>query len=144
MITSPATPPHVAPIISGVCETLDLLVEGVVGEPSDVAKAVELEGEVDAGGCISVLLITLLGMVTADCVPVLLKTLGGMATADCVSVLLTTLEGVGTADCVLRTLRGVVTADGPDAEVVVSSSNLTINIHKPFRSNRNSRIDDIV
>ena len=128
MITSPVTPPQVAPIMSGVCEILDLLVEGVVGEPSDVAEPVELEGEVDAGGCVSVLL----------------TTLWGMATADCVSVLLMTLEGVGTADCVLTTLRGVVTADGPDAEVVVWSSNLTIDIHEPFRSNRNSRIDDIV
>ncbi len=58
-----------------------------------------------------------------------------------------TLEGVVTEDCVsvlLTTLGGVVTADGPDAEVVAWSSNLTINIHEPFRSNRNSRIDDIV
>ena len=55
MITSPVTP-QVAPIMSGVCETLDLLVEGIVGELLDVAKAVELEleleGTVDAGGCV--------------------------------------------------------------------------------------------
>ena len=38
--------------MNGIRETLDLLVEGVVGESSDVAKAVELEGEVDAGGCV--------------------------------------------------------------------------------------------
>ena len=44
--------PQVVPIMSGVCETSDLLVESVVGEPSDVAIAVELEGEVDAGGCV--------------------------------------------------------------------------------------------
>ncbi len=64
MITSPVTP-QVIPIISRVYETLDLLVEGVAGEPSDVAKAVEFEGEVDAGGCVSVLLMTLEGVATA-------------------------------------------------------------------------------